>query len=351
MLLRSDASCGPQVDIASADPLKQAEIDVKKRMKGTFEWAIHITQLEARIRLAQEELQSVQRLKKSTKEEQAKAVADARAAAAAKNAASNAVAPEPVAPETAAAPEPKTDVEEGEKTALHDADHAASGHDDHGGDHGGEHGGEHGDGHGHGHGHHVPRGRDPAPYALIIVACFILFQMIQGWWKYAAETPGAHWEYEGSNGPEWWGSIKEKYSVCSVGQNGSTWGMQSPIDLNLNRWTDPTSDMLTTDGMNENADETSSVLKLALDPECTTAGACATQGYYFNPTQNHGSVRFDCGTDMTDAKDDTCGYLKWTRPGMCKETHRVESIYDSTKRDSRGRVRVATGHPPTCLLT
>ena len=92
----------------------------------------------------------------------------------------------------------------------------------------------------------------------MIVACFILFQMIQGWWKYAAETPGAHWEYEGSNGPEWWGSIKEKYSVCSVGQNGSTWGMQSPIDLNLNRWTDlrstPTSDILTTDGMNEYAE-------------------------------------------------------------------------------------------------
>ena len=180
--------------------------------------------------------------------------------------------------------------------------------------------------------------------------------MIQGWWKYAAETPGAHWEYEGSNGPEWWGSIKEKYSVCSVGQNGSTWGMQSPIDLNLNRWTDlrstPTSDILTTDGMNEYAgDVAGSVLKLALDPECTTAGACATQGYYFNPTQNHGSVRFDCGTDMTKAKDDTCGYLKWTRPGMCKETHRVESIYDPTKRDPRGRVRVATGHPPTCLLT
>ena len=59
-----------QEGITARDPVKQAEIDAKKNIRGTFEWAIHMSQLEARIKLAKEELQAAQRVKALTKAEQ-----------------------------------------------------------------------------------------------------------------------------------------------------------------------------------------------------------------------------------------------------------------------------------------
>lgn len=35
----------------------------------------------------------------------------------------------------------------------------------------------------------------------------------------------AHWEYEGDNGPQYWGSIKEEFKMCSQGK------MQTPINI------------------------------------------------------------------------------------------------------------------------
>ena len=40
----------------------------------------------------------------------------------------------------------------------------------------------------------------------------------------AAES-GAHWSYEGDDGPEHWGELSDEFSRCKDGQN------QSPVDL------------------------------------------------------------------------------------------------------------------------
>ena len=71
-----------------------------------------------------------------------------------------------------------------------------------------------------------------------LLVAFTLFSTIPMWHHYAAESPGAHWKYEGANGPEWCGSIKERWAICSAGENGTSWSMQSPIDLDLNVWGD-----------------------------------------------------------------------------------------------------------------
>eukprot|EP01044_Picomonas_judraskeda_P046017 COSAG03_NODE_25473_length_265_cov_0.903614_1_plen_65_part_10 len=50
-----------------------------------------------------------------------------------------------------------------------------------------------------------------------LLVAFTLFSTIPMWHHYAAESPGAHWKYEGANGPEWWGSIKVRLtSTCSL---------------------------------------------------------------------------------------------------------------------------------------
>ena len=36
---------------------------------------------------------------------------------------------------------------------------------------------------------------------------------------------GAHWEYDGKQGPEHWGELTQEYAACAEGKN------QSPIDL------------------------------------------------------------------------------------------------------------------------
>ncbi len=55
---------------------------------------------------------------------------------------------------------------------------------------------------------------------LLFIALLLLpFQSI-----YAGET-GAHWTYEGEQGPEHWGDLSPEYSFCKEGKN------QSPVDL------------------------------------------------------------------------------------------------------------------------
>jgi carbonic anhydrase len=40
-----------------------------------------------------------------------------------------------------------------------------------------------------------------------------------------AASEGAHWDYDGQEGPEHWGTLAEKFDMCIKGEN------QSPIDL------------------------------------------------------------------------------------------------------------------------
>lgn len=164
-----------------------------------------------------------------------------------------------------------------------------------------------------------------------LLAAFALFSTIPAWHHYAAESPGAHWKYEGANGPEWWGSIKERWAVCSTGVNGTTWSMQSPIDVNLNVWESagsPLANDVTDHGFNTVLDSTGA-LEFELDPNFSTG----QQGYKFNPTQSHGSPRYDCGTMGSGAKDGDCGKVYWQAPGSCLETS-----VEATKHAPTGRV-------------
>lgn len=168
-------------------------------------------------------------------------------------------------------------------------------------------------------------------YAIGLLVAFALFSTIPLWHHYAAESPGAHWQYEGANGPEWWGSIKERWAMCSTGVNGTTWSMQSPIDLNLNVWksaNSPLVNAVTAHGFNEILDSTGA-LEFELDPNFSSG----TQGYKFNPTQSHGSPRYDCGTMGSGAKDGLCGKVYWQAPGRCLET-----AVEATKHGPNGRV-------------
>lgn len=56
---------------------------------------------------------------------------------------------------------------------------------------------------------------------LLLFAAFLVlpFHLLQ------AEATGAHWSYEGEDGPEHWGDLSPDYSFCRDGQN------QSPVDL------------------------------------------------------------------------------------------------------------------------
>ena len=127
-----------QEGITVRDPVKQAEIDAKKNIRGTFEWAIHMSQLEARIKLAKEELQAAQRVKALTKAEQKNAVEAAKKTAEAKVKA-NQVAPSPESPSE----------QSGETTPLNLAGEPPSPEPHGGSAHDVERGGEHAEG-GHG---------------------------------------------------------------------------------------------------------------------------------------------------------------------------------------------------------
>src|SRR6476660_2844742 len=41
----------------------------------------------------------------------------------------------------------------------------------------------------------------------------------------AQHTTGAHWQYEGADGPDHWGALDKSYKTCSAGK------LQSPIDI------------------------------------------------------------------------------------------------------------------------
>jgi len=350
-----------------SDPVKQAEIDAKKKIRGTFEWAIHMNQLEARIKLAREELQSAQRIKSMSKEEQKAQIAEAKQAAKLKVKA-NQVAPSPEssprgsetggggADETS--PLKHTGDLPPVAGSTADVEHGhGHGDDEHG--HGDDAHGHGDDEHGHGHGHHAEKccGKElPMPvfaaaHIIGILIAFALFSTIPKWHHYAAETPGAHWKYEGANGPEWWGSIKEQWAICSVGENGTTWGMQSPIDLNLNVWNGVGDGSNLATGFCSIPAHTTKALCEAATPAAgvwTGTGynevvnrpndlqvEIDTDGYFFNPTQEHGSPRFDCGTQGDKATSGACGKLRWTAPGRCLETS-----VTATKHAVGGRVSV-----------
>ena len=352
----------------NSDPVKQAEIDAKKKIRGTFEWAIHMQQLEARIKISKEELQSAQRIKSQTKDEQKDAILTAKQAAKMKAAAlkANQVAPSPgSSPQSSlsCSPTPPAETDSltlsepkgGNLPPLGDVEHGAA---DLAGDHGE---------HGHGHGEKCCGKEFPLPvfalsHMIAIGLSFLAFSSIQSWWHYAAESPGAHWAYEGGNGPEWWGAIKEKYAICNAGDNGTTWAMQSPIDINLNVWqqqapngasvatgycsvrtaatkeaclalTPVGTGVWTSTGFNQNNNaDVGTHLKMQLDPDFATSVVADRVGKAFNPTQSHKTARYDCGTQGYTANDGACGHLKWQAPGKC-----VEKAPRSSKHDTDGR--------------
>ena len=49
----------------------------------------------------------------------------------------------------------------------------------------------------------------------------------------SGQSSPAHWEYSGQTGPENWGSIDSKYSVCSSGKNQSPVNLSDFIDADL----------------------------------------------------------------------------------------------------------------------
>jgi hypothetical protein len=52
----------------------------------------------------------------------------------------------------------------------------------------------------------------------------------------------------------------------------------------------------------------------------------------FNPTQNHKTARYDCGTQGYKANEGKCGHLMWQAPGKCVETAPTASKHDSDGR-------------------
>lgn len=55
--------------------------------------------------------------------------------------------------------------------------------------------------------------------------CFMLLTAIAAVPPSAWASEGAHWTYEGDEGPEHWGELAEEFDMCAKGRN------QSPIDL------------------------------------------------------------------------------------------------------------------------